>query len=76
MWLGILWAVVGVAIWWIYHSLFTTVYFSLSDGCLTELIVIGVISAVVTVLIVGYWYITVPVLVIALIIAILKKVKQ
>ena len=70
--IAILWIICSLAGWYIYHSLFTTIYFDLANGCLKELIVFGFIGGIWAALIVAFWYISIP-LAILIIIAFTKK---
>lgn len=69
--MAVIWIICAVVIWYIYHSLFSVVYFK--GGCLTEFIVIAMVSAFVAAAIATFWYITIPVLLIVLYIAIKAK---
>lgn len=69
---GIIWIACSFAVWIIYHRLFSVVYFDVANGCLKEIIISGIIGAILAGLILLYWYIAVP-LVIFVIIALLKK---
>ena len=56
----LLWGISCVVIWYIYHSIFSVMYFK--GGCLSEIIGIAIIGAIVTALIMSYWFIAVPVI--------------
>lgn len=56
----LLWGIICVVIWYIYHSIFSVMYFK--GGCLSEIIGIAIIGAIVTALIMSYWFIAVPVI--------------
>lgn len=51
-----------VIVWVLYHKVFTVYYFSLGQGLLKEFICCLIGGAILASLIVAYWYITVPVL--------------
>ena len=70
--LGIVWLLCSGAVFLIYHKLFNVVYFGLADGCFKELIVCAFIGAILTGLIMCFWYISIPVAILT-IIAIAKK---
>lgn len=70
--LGFIWFACSVALLYIYHKLFSVIYFNLASGCLKEIIVCGILGAILTGLIMAYWYIAIP-LVILLLIAFTKK---
>ena len=69
---GILWIVCSLAVWYIFHQLFDVFYFSIADGCLKECLVCAFVGAILTALIVTFWYISIP-LVILVIVAIAKR---
>lgn len=69
---GILWLLCSGAVFLIYHKLFNVVYLDLANGCFKELIVCAIIGAVLAGLIMSFWYISIPVAILA-IIAIAKK---
>ncbi len=56
----LLWGISCVVIWYIYHSIFSVMYFK--GGCLGEIIGIAIIGAIVTALIMSYWFIAFPVI--------------
>ena len=43
----VVFGIVAVIVWTIYHKIFDVVYLS-SNGCITELVVVAVISAIIT----------------------------
>ena len=70
--IGFIWFACSAALFYIYHKLFNVIYFSVANGCLKEIIVCGFLGAILTGLIISYWYIAIP-LVILLIVAFAKK---
>ena len=69
---GVLWFACSATLFYLYHKLFDVIYFSLADGCFKEIVICGFLGAILTGLIISFWYISIPV-VILLIIAIAKK---
>lgn len=69
----VLWVISCVVIWYIYHSTFSVMYFK--GGCLSEIIGIAIVGAVVTELIMSYWIIAIPVIIIVLVYAMSKNKK-
>ena len=68
----ILWIACSAASFYIYHKLFDVIYLNLTDGCLKEIIGCAIVGAIIAALIVKFWYVSIP-LVILLIIAFTKK---
>ena len=66
--LGGLWLASSVALWVLYHKLFDVMYFSLADGLLKEIIVCGLLGGILAACIIYFWYITIPVFIIAIIV--------
>ena len=66
----VLWAISCIVVWYIYHSIFSVMYFK--GGCLSEIIGVAIVGTIITVLIASYWFIAIPV-VIVLLYAISKK---
>lgn len=46
-----------IAVWVIYHKMFTVVYFRLGDGCFMELFACSFLGIILFGLIVYFWYI-------------------
>ena len=55
----ILWFICSLAVWVIYHRLFSIWYFDLFNGCLKEIITAGVIGAVLAAIIIRFWFIAI-----------------
>ena len=70
--IGVVWFVCSAALFYIYHKLFNVIYFDLASGCLKEIIVCGILGAILAVVIMAYWYISIP-LGILLVVAFTKK---
>lgn len=70
----ILLVVCPILVWFIYHSLFDVVYFH-SDGCLKEIALCFIGGVLLESAILYLWYISIPILIIILIVAIRKKLK-
>ena len=71
--MAVVWIICALVIWYIYHSIFDVVYFK--GGCFKEFIVIGMISAFAAAAVVTFWYVAIPVLLIALYVAVKAKKK-
>ena len=68
----IIWAVCSLSVWVIYHKLFDVMYLDLFHGCFKEIVVSGVIGAVLTALVIRFWYVSIVVGVLV-VISIFKK---
>ena len=64
--------VCSFAVWYIYHKIFDVIYFDLMSGCLKEILVSLIVGSILAVLIISFWYISIP-LVILFIIALVKR---
>ncbi len=64
--------VCSIAVWYIYHKIFAVVYFDLMSGCLKEILGSLFVGGILAVLIITFWYVSIP-LVILFIIALVKK---
>lgn len=56
----VLWAISCIVVWYIYHSIFSIMYFK--GGCLSEIIGIAIVGTIITALIMSYWFIAIPVI--------------
>ena len=63
VWIG--WIVILITL---YHKIFNVVYFSLMDGLLKELFVSALISSVLTILTVQFWWVVLILVVVAIVI--------
>lgn len=61
VWIG--WIVILITL---YHKIFNVVYFSLMDGLLKELFVSALISSVLTILTVQFWWVVLILVVVAI----------
>ncbi|MCD8215926.1 MAG: hypothetical protein LUC97_09855 [Clostridiales bacterium] len=53
-----LWVVLTIACWVMFHKLFTVYYFSMSKGILQEIIVSGIVGAVLMAITLRFWIVT------------------
>ena len=53
----------AIFVWLAYHKIFSVVYFDLSKGCITEIIVSLFGGIIVAYLIMNYWFIAVPIII-------------
>ena len=67
-----IWIASSASLFYIYHKLFDVIYFNLADGCIKEIVIFGISGAILTGLILAYWYISIPVIIL-LIVAVTKK---
>lgn len=72
--IGIIWLICSLAVWVIYHKLFNVWYFDFAGGCFKELITCGFIGAILAAIIVAFWFISIPIVIIFLIIFFKKKI--
>lgn len=52
-----------IFVWLVYHKIFGVVYFDLSRGCITEIIISLIGGIIVAYLIMNYWFIVVPIII-------------
>lgn len=76
--LGILWVIMificSLAIWYLYHKLFTVYYFDWSRGCFMECLGCFLGGGFLATIILNFWYIAI--IVIAIIVFVFKKKKK
>ena len=68
----VLWFICSLAVWLIYHRLFTVYYLNLTNGCIKEFVVSGFIGVWIALLILKFWYVSI-ILIILVLIALFKK---
>lgn len=56
----------AIFVWIAYHKIFRVFYFDLSRGCIVEIIVSLFCGAALAYLIMNYWFIAVPILVLVI----------
>lgn len=71
--LGIIWAICTIAVWVIYHKIFNVIYFDLANGCLKEVIICILFGALLTGLVVAFWYISIPIAILFVVILFKKR---
>lgn len=54
-----------IFVWIAYHKIFSVVYFDLSRGCITEIVFSLIGGIIVAYLIMNYWFIAVPIIILA-----------
>lgn len=59
-------------VWVLYHKIFAVIYFDLSKGCIAEIIVSILGGIVIAYLILNYWFIAIP-LILLMIYGMVKK---
>lgn len=69
----IIWTACSFATWYIYHKIFDVMYFNLFNGCLKEIITSSFIGLFLTLLIIKFWYISIIVIALFLIVFFKKK---
>lgn len=52
-----LWIVFSVGVWIIYHKIFSVYYFNLFNGLMKELVVSAFVGALLTVLVLSFWWV-------------------
>lgn len=73
MLIAILWIICALAVWVLYHKIFNVIYFDFAGGCLKEIVICAVIGAILAGAIAMFWYISIPIAIIVLIIFFKKK---
>lgn len=66
------WIICSLLVWWLYHRIFSVVYFT-GKAILGELIIMAIMGFILLTIIVMFWYIAIPIIIILVIIAITKK---
>ena len=61
----IMWAVMSIGLWVLYHKMFSVAYFDLGMGIVRELIVVGLLGALLTGCALCFWWITAIIFIIA-----------
>lgn len=62
----ILFIISSVFVWIGYHKIFNVIYFDFSRGCLIEIIISCIGGVIITFLIMHFWYISIPVILLLL----------
>lgn len=66
------WIVCSILCWWLYHKLFNIYYFNVGSALLSEFIGAGFCGALLMMVLISFWYITVPVMILLVLAAIGK----